>query len=135
MASSQDHLAKSQRFLRTARWALSDGDFDSCVSRAEYAAHHAQVALLLRYGRPASAVGWSKHQLRTDFERLTVRQYSWLRDVGTLGTRRGLGTSLTYLSAIRERADYLGTSVTRSEAGQALQFVERLLILVQEHVE
>jgi uncharacterized protein (UPF0332 family) len=134
VASSEEHLAKAERFLATARWALGDGDTDSCASRAEYAAHHAMVALLLRNGRPAAAASRSKHQIQMDFERLARRQYTRLRNINVGTGRRGLSQALRHLSDLRERADYRGENVTPANAREALLFVDRLITLMKEQM-
>jgi len=134
VAVPQKHLAEAERFLRTARLALTDDDFDSCVSRAEYAAHHAMVALPLCNGRPAVAATWSKHQIQTDFERITRQQYAGLRNINVGTGRRGFLQALRHLSDLRERADYRGENVSAGNAQEALQFVQRLITLVKEQV-
>lgn len=40
-------IAKAERYLRTAQLAYDDGDYDSCVSRAYYAAFHGCIVLLV----------------------------------------------------------------------------------------
>ena len=41
---------KAQKFLKSARVLLENGDYDSCISRCYYAVFHASVALLETLG-------------------------------------------------------------------------------------
>ena len=55
MREIKDFVKKAEKYLRTAEHTLSDGDYDSCVSRCYYAMFYTAEVLLLTKGLKASS--------------------------------------------------------------------------------
>ncbi|MFQ6039419.1 MAG: HEPN domain-containing protein [Candidatus Poribacteria bacterium] len=81
-----NHLRKSEIFIEDAQCLYDRGRYDSCASRAYYAAFRAAVALMehLGYVRPS----WNHGRLRTALRQRLVRDRNILEeaDVNKLET-------------------------------------------------
>jgi uncharacterized protein (UPF0332 family) len=55
MKEIKDFTRKAKKYLNTAKHALNDGDYDSCVSRCYYAMFYMTEVLLLTKGLKASS--------------------------------------------------------------------------------
>jgi hypothetical protein len=127
LATPEEHLAKAEQFLATARAARTAGDYDSCVSRSAYAVHHACVALLLANGSPESIARASKPRIQNEFSSLARRRFSQLPRLPGVARSGSLQNSLSVLTTLRNVADYRVPGVTQTDTAFALQFAERIL--------
>ena len=121
-------LEKAERFLRTARQALRDGDYESCVSRGYYAVFHAIHALLDREESIRSHVELIRRSVEWN------RTYTQLERVGNLEGNDRLESSLRKLHRWRNDADYAVGLTTRDRAQRALSFSEQFQTAVKEAV-
>ena len=78
-----NHLRKSEIFMQDAEWLYDRGRYDSCVSRAYYAAFRAAVTLMehLGYVRP----NWNHGRLRTALRQRLVRNRNILEETDVSG--------------------------------------------------
>ena len=130
----EERVAKAEKSLETAQWALDNNDYDSCVSRAYYAVFHACLALLLAYGRPLSLERGSWTTIFNEFVRFTTRENSWFREIRDRAGSRDLHSSLLRLVSVREDADYRVGSVNLETARVEIQFARQIVEAVKERL-
>jgi hypothetical protein len=113
--TSQDRLAKVQRYIRSAEILMRDGDHESALSRAYYAVLHAAIALLVAYGLP-EAEGWKTHVQVLNTCAREDRRYTWFHGIRLMRGTGGLQRSLAALHAQRDDADYDIAKITPAGA-------------------
>jgi len=92
-------MAKSRRFMRTARNAMDDGDLDSCVSRCYYAMFFLAEAILLTKDVTASShkgvlAQFGKHLIKSGvFDRSLGRALNEAYDMRLVGDY-GVGVTI-----------------------------------------
>lgn len=120
-------LEKAQRTLRTARRALRDGDYDSCVSRTYYAVLQAIAGLLFsEKGRLPSHPEMIRRVVAWD------RVHTRLGAASLLTGRRNLSDSLKTLQELRAEADYQPAAVVEGRAREATLFAGEFVRIVEE---
>ncbi|MFH1150373.1 MAG: HEPN domain-containing protein [Actinomycetota bacterium] len=108
MSAPEDLTAKAERFIRTAEFALKDGDYDSCVSRCYYAMFFVAEALLAKNGLTSSSHKGVISLFGSRFIKPGVVQPE-------------LGKALRKAFDLRQKGDYsTGLVVTRDEAKTCL---------------
>jgi uncharacterized protein (UPF0332 family) len=119
-------LAKAAESLLTAESEFVNGRYNSCANRCYYACFQAAVAALAREGiHPRGR--WSHESAQAQF-------------VGQLINRRKVyradaGQALIDNRALRERADYETTFVSRTQASRALGRARAFVTAVQQRSE
>ena len=114
----KDLLKKADRYLRSAKILLNDGDYDSCISRCYYAMFYSAEALLLTKGLKASSHKgvislFSEHFIKT----------------GEL--KENLGRALRRAYDLRQKGDYgIGFMVTEKDAKRYLEISEDFVRVV-----
>ncbi len=109
MKEIEDLIRKAERFLKTAKLSLEDGDYDSCVSRSYYAMFFVTEAILLTgdievYSHKGALVMFEKHFVKTG---KIDRQY---------------GKDLRRAKDLRQKADYaFSFKVNQNEAEDILE--------------
>jgi uncharacterized protein (UPF0332 family) len=131
--TSQDRLAKVQRYIRSAELLMRDGDHESALSRSYYAVLHAAIALLVAYGLP-EAEGWKTHVQVLNTCAREDRRYTWFRDIRLLRGMGGPQQSLAALHAQRDDADYDIGKITPAGAQEALRFAREFITRVEEKI-
>ena len=127
-------IAKAERYLKTAQLALDNGDVDSCVSRAYYAALHACIALLISQGRMEGMRKVSYRRVFSDFVNLTTKRNKWFVNLKDTAGAKDIHDSLHHLVSVREDADYGVDIVAANVARQELQFAKILVGAVKERM-
>ena len=107
-----DLMQKAQRSLKTALLLFQDGDMDGACNRAYYAMFNAARALLLHAGYPGAAI------IKTH-KGLIAAVAQFLVKPGRLTSKDH--RALNSVFQIRVAADYLGTSISRTDAHAALE--------------
>jgi uncharacterized protein (UPF0332 family) len=118
-------IDKAERFLNTAQLALDDGDADSCVSRAYYAAFHA--ILLLFEARGNTRERWS----HTEVYRVFSLEFC---NRGYLGFSKRDADTLVDLQQARLNADYGLNVIDLVRAERLLRKAASLFIKIREAV-
>jgi len=109
LSATEDLTIKAGRFIKTAELALSDGDYDSCVSRCYYAMFFMAEALLAKKGLAASS-----HK--------GVISLFGAHFVKSGAMKPEFGKALRRAFDLRQKGDYsTGLVVTRQEAEDCLQ--------------
>lgn len=123
MRETKDFIAKAERFLQSAQRLFELEDYDSCVSRAYYAAFFLAEAALMTQGiSPASHRGvislFGKHLVQT----------------GIFPPE--LGRALSRLYDARLTSDYaIGLTMSREEAEKLLQEAKTFVAQVRAYLE
>lgn len=126
IAIQRARLEKAERFLRTARLALREGDHETSVSRAYYSVFHGIHALL----GAAETIG--RHETAIDAGVQWNRRYTRLNALGFLDNQhRDLKKSLDELYRWRNEADYQLGATDRRRAQRAVDFARRMLEAVR----
>ncbi|HET7080369.1 MAG TPA: HEPN domain-containing protein [Chloroflexia bacterium] len=123
-------LDKAERYLESATLLHAAGDYDSCVSRAYYAARYLCLYLLEQEG-----LNVDRHWQHGTIVGTTIaraRNKRWLRRI-TMAGRADFAQSLNYLLELRGAADYGRNEVTARQAQRALAFAEALRQAVKEN--
>jgi uncharacterized protein (UPF0332 family) len=125
-SSERRVIEKCERFLRTARAALDNGDPESAASRAYYALHHMTVLLLYRV-KSIERDSWSHRQLYQAF----------LDEFCKLHFRfsRSDGDDWGFVRDIRLLADYSSTPLSIRRARTSVEKSERLVDRMRQEVE
>lgn len=112
-------FAKAHRMLKTARLSLYDGDPESAINRAYYAAFYAATAALLSVGEtPKTHSG-----IHNRFYRHFVRS-------GRLASE--VGDTLKEAFNLRQRADYEAVSIfDEAAAAHLIADVQRFVVAVE----
>lgn len=115
-------IAKAERYLRTAQLAYDDGDYDSCVSRAYYAAFHGCIVLLVLYV-DKKAVDWQHSTIINNFVGAFTKRRKWFNHLKMKGAP-SFAVSLARLHTAREVADYEVDVIDREKAETSVRFAE-----------
>lgn len=118
MKEIDDLIQKAERFLKTAKLSVEDGDYDSCVSRSYYAMFFVTEALLLTMDFEAS----SHKGVQVLFGKHFVKPGK---------VEKKYGRALRRANDLRQKADYaFGFQVSKSEAEDILEsateFIEEM---------
>jgi uncharacterized protein (UPF0332 family) len=119
-------IDKAERFLNTAQLALDDGDADSCVSRAYYAAFHA-ILLLFEVRGNAVRGRWSHIEVQKVFSLEFCNR-------GYLGFSKRDADTLVDLQQARLNADYGLNVIDLVRAERLLRKAASLFIKIREAV-
>ena len=123
-ADDEAYLAKAAENLACARSELAAGRYNTCVSRAYYAAFFAAMAALVRADvRPIGA--WEHAFVASRFSGVLINQRHLYN--------RELSSVLTDLMIARHTADYATTDVGRKRAERAVPRAERIIRAVIDH--
>jgi uncharacterized protein (UPF0332 family) len=123
-------LDKAERYLESATLLHAAGDYDSCVSRAYYAARYLCLYLLEQEGLNVDRHWQHGTIVGTTIARAPNKR--WLRRI-TMAGRSDFAQSLNYLLELRGAADYGRNEVTARQAQRALAFTEALRQAVKEN--
>lgn len=122
-AERDQHLLKARDNLVCAEAELAAGRYNTCASRAYYAAFHAAIAALLAAGERPIGAQWGHEYVESRFGGMLVYRRKLygpeLRD--TLGD----------LAATRRLADYAARSVDRRQAAVAIEKARSLVTAVE----
>jgi hypothetical protein len=112
-------FTKAQRMLRTAHVSLDDGDPESAINRAYYAAYYAATAALLSVGEtPKTHTGTHN------------RFYGHFVQSGSIASE--IGATLKEAFNLRQRADYEAVSIfDEAAATDLIVDVERFVEAVE----
>jgi uncharacterized protein (UPF0332 family) len=116
---------KCERFLRTARLALDDGDPESAASRAYYALYHMTILLLGRV-RGIERNRWDHEQLHKVFLDEFCKPH--------FRFSRADGDDWRYVKDSRIDADYGHGAVNERHAQRVLVRAERLITRMRQEV-
>ena len=119
-------IAKAERYLKTAKLALDEGDYDSCVSRAYYAVFHACIALLVCYVDKGAA-DWKHLTIINNSISAFAKRRKWFVHLKDTSGSKSFAESLHNLRLAREDADYGVDVITKSRSQSALRFAGRFL--------
>ena len=124
MTDEQQALfAKAHRMLKTARLSLEDGDAESAINRAYYAAFHAATTALLAVGETPKTHSRSHHR----FYRHYVKKGPLKKDIGR---------TLSFAYELRQRADYEAFTVfDEAASADLITDVEAFVRAVEEMLD
>ena len=116
-------IKRAERYLRSARLLLIDGDYESCVSRTYYAMFYAAEAALLTKG-----LSFSSHKgVISEFGKQFVKTSIFPKEAGRV---------LNKIFEKREISDYSYTfTISRSEATKVLKEGTWFVKLVSSYIE
>jgi uncharacterized protein (UPF0332 family) len=123
-------LDKAEQYLESATLLLDIGDYDSCVSRAYYAARYLCLYLLEQEGLNVDRHWQHNTVVGTTIAR--ARNKQWLRRIIMAG-QADFAQSLNRLLGLRGDADYDRNEVSARHAQRALSFAEALRQAVKEN--
>lgn len=128
--ADQTWLGKADGYLLSAQMLLREGDTESSVSRAYYAARYAAIHLFI-----VRKLGWTPHwQHETIASKMIeqARRLHWLRAARMAGQQE-FGKSWLLLLKLRNEADYeLDRMPTRS-AERCLEFAQAVVEVIKEN--
>lgn len=116
---------KAQRYARAARGNLEDGDYDPAMSSAVNAIINVVDALCVQYAgeRSASEDHGDAGRLLSSLQGLDAK------------TRDAIGKRLKTLLSVKSLAQYEGELVTKAQAHEAVQAMDRALAAVADEAK
>jgi uncharacterized protein (UPF0332 family) len=126
----QTWLEKADHYLLSAQMLLKEGDTESAVSRAYYAARYAAIHLFI-----TRKLGWTRHwQHETIAGKMIeqARRLHWLRAARMTGQQE-FGKSWLLLLQLRNEADYELDRMTPRAAERCLEFAQAVVKIIKEN--
>ena len=123
-------LGKADHYLLSAQMLLKEGDTESAVSRAYYAARYGAIHLFI-----ARKLGWTPHWQHETIASKMIEQahrLHWLRAARMAG-QPDFGKSWLMLLKLRNEADYELSRMPTRSAERCLDFAQSVVRIIKEN--